>query len=312
MSAESQPHTALSAPLKPLQREILEQLIAASAEPLVVARVDRPDWPVVLCNPAFAALSGDMPALERPLADVVEQLIGRELALEVSETVRSSQESSIPVEFRKREYLLSLTPLSVAGAGAARFYALYWRGVASGGPALADVEMQQALMRARRRVRDLSRDDPVTGLLTESAFREVLAHDWAVAEREQSCLALVCFALDDFDAYLEVFGRHAGDSCLRRVAQAVRRCLRRASDVAARITTDEGELLVVLSHSSEETGVQEFAARIAGAVRELGLHHPRSKTSRFVTVSIRTAVAEVLKDGMTADRFLKQVLGPVS
>jgi diguanylate cyclase (GGDEF)-like protein len=168
--------------------------------------------------------------------------------------------------------------------------------------------MQQALLRARRRVRDLSREDPVTGLLTETAFREVLAHDWAVAEREKTCLALVCFAVNDFDAYLEVFGRHASDSCLRRVAQAVRRCLRRASDVAARITTEDGELMIVLSHSSEEAGVEEFAARIASAVRELGLHHPRSKASRFVTVSCRTAVTEVSREGMAADRFLEQVL----
>lgn len=308
MSAESQSRAALS-PSKPLQRDILEYLIAASAEPLVVARVDRPDWPVVLCNPAFATLSGNMPALERPLADIVEQLVGRALALEVSETVRSSQENTIPVEIRKREYLLSLKPVRAVSGGAEQYYALYWRSVAGGNMPLADDEVQQALLRARRRVRDLSRDDPVTGLLTETAFREVLAHDWAVAERERTCLALVCFSLDDFDAYLEVFGRHASDSCLRRVAQAVRRCLRRASDVAARITTDEGELMVVLSHSSEEAGVQEFAARIASAVRELGLHHPRSKTSRFVTVSVRTAVAEACREDMRAERFLEQLLG---
>jgi diguanylate cyclase (GGDEF)-like protein len=292
--------------VKPLHRDILEQLIDSAAEPVLVARVDRPDWPVVLCNAAFVALAGEKPALDRPFADVIEQMIGRELALEVSETVRANQENTIPVELNKRELLLVLKPLSPAGDSSAKFYVAYWRGV--GGAAAVDEDMHQALVKARRRVRDLSRDDPVTGLLTEAAFREVLAHDWAVAAREQSCLALVSFSLDDFDTYVEVFGRHASDSCLRRVAQAIRRCLKRASDVAARIATEEGHLLVVLSHASEEAGVQEFADRIAGAVRELGLHHPRSKVSRFVTVTSRTAIADAQKEGLKAEKFLQQVL----
>ena len=60
--------------------------------------------------------------------------------------------------------------------------------------------------------RDLSRDDPVTGPLNGRTFREVLDHDWAVAAREKSQLSIVAFTLDDFDAYVEVFGRHAADS----------------------------------------------------------------------------------------------------
>ena len=74
--------------MKALQRQVLEQLIAGLAEPIVIAGVDRPEWPVVLCNEAFAAIAGGEPADGRPFADVVEQLVGRELALEVSETVR--------------------------------------------------------------------------------------------------------------------------------------------------------------------------------------------------------------------------------
>jgi diguanylate cyclase (GGDEF)-like protein len=163
-------------------------------------------------------------------------------------------------------------------------------------------------MRARRRIRDLSRDDTVTGLFNESAFREVLAHDWAVAARERGTLALVAFQLEEFTAYVEVFGRHAADSCLRRVAQALKRHLRRASDVATRINRDEREYLVVLSHSSDEAGVREFAGRIAVAVRELGLHHPRSRASRFVTVSYGVALAEANPKGPGADRILDHLL----
>lgn len=289
-----------------LHSDLLAQLLASASEPLLVARVDRPDWPVVLSNPAFNNLAGTVQSDNRPLADVVEQLLGRELALEVSETVRSSAETSIPVECQNREYLLVVLQVASASEPDGRYCALFWRGGSLAMP--ANAEMRQALLQARRRVRDLSRDDLVTGLLNQAAFREVLAHDWAVASREKGSLALGSFELDDFASYVEVFGRHAADSCLRRVAQALRRHLRRASDVAARITIGEGEHLVVLSHASDQNGLDAFAGRIAVAVRDLGIHHPRSKASRFVTVSSQTALARPGEDESAADDFLNRVL----
>ena len=288
-----------------LKRDVLEQLIEGSAEPIFLARIDSPDWPVVLCNPAFSSLSDNLPVIGKPLADVFEDLVGRELAVEISENVRSGHETTIAVELGSREYLLVLKPLSSPDTDA-RFYAGYWRGTA-GGTLAVDTEIQQALLKAKRRIRDLSRDDPVTGLLNSNTFIEVLNHDWAVAAREKSSLALVSFTLNDFAEYLEVFGRHASDSCMRRVAQAIRRCLRRASDVAARIETSDGDCLVVLSHSSDENAVNDFAAKISAAVRELGLHHPRSRESKFVTVSYKTRVMEAGKDKESAEDFLATV-----
>lgn len=287
-----------------LQRDLLEQLIRGSAEPMLAAQVDSADWPVVLCNPAFDAIARAPSVIKQPFADVIEKLVGRELALEISETVRAGQETSVAVDLFGREYLLVLRPVQLPAGTPNRYYVAYWRG--AGGGANADGDVHHELVKAKRRIRDLSRDDPVTGLLNEKAFRDVLVHDWAVAAREHSSLALVAFRLDDFSAYLEVFGRHATDSCLRRVAQAIRRCLRRASDVAARI---DDSTMLVLAHASSEAGVTDFAARIAAAVKELGLHHPRSKTARHVTVSYRVAVVPADGDARHAEAFLRSVLG---
>ena len=292
--------------MKAIKRKILEEVIKASAEPLVIVRVDHPDWPVVLSNAAFAAIGADDPG-EQPFANVIEQIVGRELALEISESLRARQETSFPLELGGREYLLALKPLAADG-DTVEFYAVYWRAAAGNG-AVAGSEMHHELLNAKRRIRDLSRDDPVTGLLNERAFRDVLEHDWAVAAREKSTLALVAFTLDDFDAYVDVFGQHAADSCLRRVGQAVRRCLRRASDVVGRI--DRANLLV-LSHASDENGVRDFATRISAAVRELGLHHPRSTVSRFVTVSFQVAVSGDSKKRQSPSEFLDGLLRDTS
>jgi diguanylate cyclase (GGDEF)-like protein len=294
--------------MKALTRNVLEQLIAASAEPVVVARTDSAEWPVVLCNPAFERLAGETKLLQRPFADVVEQLLGRKRALEISDVIRTRRESSIPVEINKREFLLVLVPLGGGDKSDARFCAGYLR-TGEIATATGNTGVRQALLNAKRQIRDMSREDPVTGLLNARAFRDVLDHDWEVAKRENSSLALVAFKLEDFDKYREVFGRHAADSCQRRIAGAIRRCLQRASDVAARISCSEGEHLVVLSHSSDEALVSDFANGIATSVRELGLHHPRSKVGRFISVSYEVAVREAGVGKTNAAQFLDSVLG---
>lgn len=287
-----------------LPEDILLALIEGSAEPVLLARTDDPDWPVVLSNGAFDAISEATPVAGQPFADILGGLVGRDLAQDISSAVRSGEILSLPVETAGREYLLILNPIVAGKNQRSTYCAAYWRGGTDGAVPGANNDTQQALAKARRRIRDLSREDPVTGLLNEKAFWEVLAHDWAVAAREESALALVCFSLDDFDAYLEVFGRHGTDSCLRRVSQALRRCLRRASDVAARIDDDK---LIVLSHGSPESAVREFAQTIAATVLDQGLHHPRSKVSRYVTVSFTI----VSRDAGTAKRGAKEFLSRV-
>ena len=94
--------------MDPVNRDVLETVLAGTVEPVVVVRVDQPDWPVALANKAFAAIGGEVAG--KPFADVIEELGGRELALEVSEAVRSGQETSFPMEAGSREYLMFIDP----------------------------------------------------------------------------------------------------------------------------------------------------------------------------------------------------------
>ena len=287
-----------------IERGVLQQVVEVTTEPLVIVRVDHPDWPVVLANRAFAAISGGQDD-GLAFADIIERLFGRDLAVEIAEAVRAGQETSFPVEHGSREYLLALKPLEPVADSESRYYAAFWRAGTAG---VGGDDVHHALLKAKRRIRDLTRDDPVTGLLNSRAFREVLAHDWAVAAREKTALAIVVFSLDDFDAYVDVFGRHAADSCLRRVGQAIRRCLRRASDVVGRV---DGATLVALSHAADEANVREFAVRISAAVRELGLHHPRSSVAKFVTVSYEVGMSVDAGD-RSAVRYLDSLVERLS
>jgi len=139
---------------------------------------------------------------------------------------------------------------------------------------------------ARMHLRRLEGRDSATGILNRRAFDDIFQRDWVMARIEQRSLAILLFKLDAFDAYFEVFGRHAADSCLRKVAHAITGSLRRAGDLAARFSDDQ---FVVLIAADDEPAVANFAASIAEKVRGLSIHHPRSLVDRFVTVSFGCA-----------------------
>lgn len=282
-----------------LPADILAAVVAASSDAVLVLQSGHPDWPVKLASDSFASMAGDI-ALEGPVADVCEALFGRDIALDLSEAIRGREATRFPVQLAGQECVLSIEPL---GGDDGEYAALFLRNVSGGAVSRSDSETAEALLKAKKRIRDLDRDDAVTGLLNGRAFRDVLAHDWAVAAREKSRLALVRFELVDFDGYVHVFGRHASDSCLRRVGQAIRRCLRRASDVVARL---DDTSFIVLSHASDEAGVERFAESIAAAVRELGLHHPRSSEDKYVTVRYRVVATAADASG-SADEFLARL-----
>jgi len=86
------------------------------------------------------------------------------------------------------------------------------------------------------------RDDRLTGLFTLAYLEELLKRDWAVAQREKRSIAVFAIDIDALDLYNTTFGRAAGDSTIRRVAHVVSGCLRRSSDVTARIEKLEQEV----------------------------------------------------------------------
>jgi diguanylate cyclase (GGDEF)-like protein len=127
-----------------------------------------------------------------------------------------------------------------------------------------------------------SRDDRLTGLHSAQYFDEALHRDWAIAQRDGLRLALVLLDIDALGTYNETFGRPAGDSCVKRVARAVASCLRRGSDLTARL---EGGTIAALIHSMTAEQALPFADGILERVREQRIHHPRSSVFKYVTVS---------------------------
>ena len=122
---------------------------------------------------------------------------------------------------------------------------------------------------------------------------EVLRRDWSIAQRDARTLTVMHIDIDGCRDYLEVFGRSATDNVLRQVGRTIASAMRRTSDIVARLASDEFLLLGV---SMEEARAREHAEHIAGRVRALAIHHPRSRTGRYLTVSVGVVTAVPPRD----------------
>lgn len=132
------------------------------------------------------------------------------------------------------------------------------------------------------------RDDRLTGLFTLPYLEELLKRDWAVAQREKRSIALFAVDIDALDLYNATFGKGAGDSMIRRVAHVVSGCLRRSSDVTARI--DGGSLIAFAPGLTNEQALR-VGQLMAERVRDMRIHHPRSAILRYVSVSVGVCAA---------------------
>jgi len=128
--------------------------------------------------------------------------------------------------------------------------------------------------------------DRSSGLSTPEHLMEVLRRDWSIAQRDGRTLTVMHIDVDGCRDYLEVFGRSATDNMLRQVGRTIASAMRRTSDIVARLANDEFLLLGV---SMEEGRAREHAEHIAGRIRALAIHHPRSRTGRYLTVSVGVA-----------------------
>ena len=137
---------------------------------------------------------------------------------------------------------------------------------------------------------ELSRRDPLTGLLNRRGFEELAALELERADRYGRPVA---FALVDLDRFKEVndrFGHAQGDAVLQVVGEELAKL--RASDLAVRLGGDEFGLLMP---ETDEDAARTVVARLETRVRE------RVRSQGWgITLSVGVAVTGYLTRSMAA------------
>nr|WP_315195753.1 diguanylate cyclase [uncultured Aquabacterium sp.] len=153
-------------------------------------------------------------------------------------------------------------------------------------------EHEQVLMNelnaGNARLERLSRHDALTGLANRRHVDAFLSQVWARARQGGEELAVLMMDVDHFKPYNDHHGHLQGDACLKAVAQALQRHLRRPEDLVARFGGEE--FMAVLPDCSLAEA-REVAERIREGVERLRLPHGGAAGVAHVTLSIGVASA---------------------
>jgi diguanylate cyclase (GGDEF)-like protein/PAS domain S-box-containing protein len=271
-----------------LDAELFRRLLESSPEGVALIDAQAPDQPVIYVNSAFINLTGYQAA----------ELMGRNLRFlqgddrdqegrnRLREAIRLGETCHVLMRnYRKDGTLfwndMTMLPLKDPDGRVTHFVA-YHRD--AGDRLRIDPKLaRDSLSGAHQPTGVAVRDDRLTGLYTLGYLQELLKRDWAIAQREGRSIAVFAIDIDALDVYNTTFGRAAGDSAIRRVAHCVSGCLRRSSDVTARI---EGGNLMAFASGMDLDRARALADIMAERVRELRIHNPRSGVLRYMSVSV--------------------------
>lgn len=129
----------------------------------------------------------------------------------------------------------------------------------------------------------LSMYDGLTNIRNRRFFDETFEKTFNEIKRDKKSLAVLMIDIDFFKPYNDNYGHGQGDETLKKVAKALEKTIKRASDFVARYG---GEEFVILLKDINKNGVEAVANNLLNAVRELKITHEFSKIENYVTISI--------------------------
>ena len=178
-----------------------------------------------------------------------------------------------------------------------------------GGPVIAEMLVQEIVWEGRpaflaslrditphkRRLSDLelvhkrhqhqASHDVLTGLPNRQLLYDRLHQAIALARRHDQQVAVLFLDLDGFKQVNDTLGHPGGDELLRRAAQRLRTCVRRASDTVARLGGDEFTIVL-----GEVLRSLDFALVAQKILRELARPFVIDNQELFVSASIGIAL----------------------
>lgn len=156
----------------------------------------------------------------------------------------------------------------------------------------------------------LSAFDALTKVHNRFTFDRQLEALWAVAARQRAPLALLLIDVDHFKRLNDTWGHVAGDSALRRTAEALRGGIRRASDVLARYGGEEFVVLLPNTGLGEAlTLAEQLRAAVAAQTHEPPLADVKVTCSIGVHVLVPSAGQDPLQLLNGADEALYAAKG---
>jgi diguanylate cyclase (GGDEF)-like protein len=124
--------------------------------------------------------------------------------------------------------------------------------------------------------------------------------------REQTPLSIILCALEEMDSYKAAYGEEAYEQCLQEIAQAIRGCVQRSSDVVARY--EEHKFAVLLPNTPLE-GANYVAEKIQKQVSTLSCCELTKQPAITLRFAVETQVPNPEKEAQGLAQSALKSLG---
>lgn len=134
-------------------------------------------------------------------------------------------------------------------------------------------EIELELRRVNQKLKELANLDGLTQVANRRSFNEYLQGEWQRLAKEHQPLSLIRLDIDAFKAYTDYYGYLAGDDCLVKVVEVIKRSLLQSGDnqsgnLVARYSEEE---FIILLSTTDQEGAIDLAENIQQAIRNLAI-----------------------------------------
>lgn len=144
-------------------------------------------------------------------------------------------------------------------------------------------KLTNTLAKANRQLELMNLTDPLTGLSNRRHFDAVLPKEYARHSRSGTWLSLIMLDIDYFKRFNDTYGHIQGDLCLKHVADVIRQCVTRASDLSV---CYGGEEFICILPDTDLSGAMRIAEKIRQDIIALDIPHKTSDAAMCVTASL--------------------------
>ncbi|MDF1494153.1 GGDEF domain-containing protein [Caproiciproducens sp. CPB-2] len=143
--------------------------------------------------------------------------------------------------------------------------------------------------------------DALTHLLNRNGLEQTIGIAWALCKRDKKKVGVILADIDYFKSYNDTLGHPEGDNILRQVADSVKSCFRRETDIISRIGGDE--FLIFLSEVNDDR-ILEMAQSLSSSIINLKVTTAsENNPGDFLSVSIGVATNTPQPDDLLVDLY---------
>ena len=143
----------------------------------------------------------------------------------------------------------------------------------------------QELECANRELAKITTIDELSGLYNRRFYDQKILAEHRRSRRNLTSLSLVLVDIDHFKCVNDTYGHLAGDYCIVWLAEKIKQCLGRSSDIACRYG---GEEFCLILPETDSLGARSLAEDLRLAVNSDVIHYQELKLSLTISCGIST------------------------